>query len=159
MRTRETLSRDNLTLMQQDPESFLAIFVTMDKAWVYHFHPETKEQWKHNSLTPKKVTTSAGKVMDSVFWYAKGVLFIDYLSKDHTIKESYYPNLLTKPQQMIKEKPPGMLSKGVILHKDDAPAHASLLTMAKIRDCGFECLPHPTSTNFLTSRSTWLVAA
>lgn len=57
MRTSATLSWDNLTLMQQDPESFLARFVAMDETWFHHFHPETKEQWKQwkhsNSPTPQ----------------------------------------------------------------------------------------------------------
>ncbi|XP_076065058.1 histone-lysine N-methyltransferase SETMAR-like [Oratosquilla oratoria] len=35
MRTRATLSQDNLSLMQQDPESFLARFATMDETWVH----------------------------------------------------------------------------------------------------------------------------
>ncbi|XP_076041942.1 protein GVQW3-like [Oratosquilla oratoria] len=42
VRTCATLSRDNFTLIQQEPESFLARFVTMNETWVHHFHPKTK---------------------------------------------------------------------------------------------------------------------
>lgn len=139
MRTRSNFSRNNLVLMQEDPEKFLSRFVTMDETWVHHFQPETKEQskqWKHKtSPTPKKAkaTNSAGKVMASVFWDAKGILFVDYLPKGHTITGEYYANLLTELRQKIREKRRGMLSKGVIFHQDNAPAHTSVVAMAKIR--------------------------
>ncbi|XP_029634921.1 protein GVQW3-like [Octopus sinensis] len=81
--TRCTLSMSNLELFEADEENFLACFITMDKSWVHHYQPKTKEQskqWKHTS-TPKKarVIPSAGKVMASVFWDSQGILLIDYL--------------------------------------------------------------------------------
>ncbi|XP_076044748.1 histone-lysine N-methyltransferase SETMAR-like [Oratosquilla oratoria] len=99
-RTRRTMSAENLELFEADREDFMARFVTMDESWVHHYQPETKEQskqWKHaSSPTPKKakVTVSAGKVMASVFWDARGVLLVDYLSKGHTITRQYYADLL-----------------------------------------------------------------
>ena len=54
-------------------------------------------QWKRStSPAPKKakVVPLAGKVMASVFWDAKDIVFIDYLQKDKTINEEYYANLL-----------------------------------------------------------------
>ncbi|XP_076047304.1 uncharacterized protein LOC143028824 [Oratosquilla oratoria] len=138
MLIRATFSQYNLTLIQQDPESSLTTFVTMDETWVHHFHPETKEQskqWKYNnSPIPKKakVTISAGKVMASVFEDAKEVLFIDYLCKGPAITRAYYANLFTELRQKIKEKRLGRLTIGVIFRQDKAAAHTSLLTRAKI---------------------------
>jgi len=46
----------------------------MDKTWLYHYDPETKQQsmeWQNNgSPRPKKfqVQKSAGKVLASIFW-------------------------------------------------------------------------------------------
>ena len=65
-----------------------------------HCEPERKKQsmqWKYTfSPPPKKakVVSSAGKVMVSVFWDAKGVVFVDYLEKGQTINGEYYSNLL-----------------------------------------------------------------
>ena len=36
-----------------------------------------------------------------------------------------------------------MLTKGVLFHQDNAPAHTSLVAMTTMHDCGFELVPHP----------------
>lgn len=45
---------------------------------------------------PKKAKTalSAGKVMATVFGYAKGIIRIEYLEKGKTITGTYYSELL-----------------------------------------------------------------
>ena len=103
-------------------------------------------QWKHStSPAPKKteVVSSAGKVMTSVFWDAKGIVFINYLQKGKTINGEYYAKLLRELRQAIKSKRPGKLTKGVLLHQDNAPAHKSLVAMSAVHDCGFELIDHP----------------
>ena len=81
--------------------------------------------------------------MTSVFWDAQGVLLLDYLPKGHTITGEYYSDLLKRLRESIKKKRPGMITKGVLFHQDNAPAHSSMLAMATIRDCGFQLVPHP----------------
>jgi hypothetical protein len=54
---------------------------------------------------------SAGKVMASVFWDAEGILFIDYLEKSKTITGEYYSNLLTRLDEKMREKRPGLKKK------------------------------------------------
>ena len=46
--------------------------------------------------------------MASVFWDAEGILFIDYLEKCKTITGEYYSNLLTRLEEKIHEKRPGL---------------------------------------------------
>ena len=55
---------------------------------------------------PKKTKSiaSAGKVMASVFWDAKGILLIDYFEKGRTITGEYYSNLLDQLDIKIREK-------------------------------------------------------
>ena len=53
--------------------------------------------------------------------------FINYLQKGKTINGEYYAKLLRELQQAIKSKWPGKLTKGVLLHQDNAPAHKSLV--------------------------------
>lgn len=148
-RIRLTISRDCLEMFEADPQDFLNRFVTMDETWVHHYTPESKQQskqWKKpGEPTPKKAKTilSAGKVMASVFWDAKGVIMVDYLPKGVTINSAYYCTLLRRLREEIKEKRPGLLRKKVLFHHDNARVHTSVETMAQIRDCGFELLPHP----------------
>ena len=79
---------------------------------VHYYTPESKiqsKQWKHRSSPPpKKAMTvkSAGKVMASIFWDAKGILMIDYLPKSETINGEYYVKLLDKLDTIINEKRP-----------------------------------------------------
>ena len=37
---------------------------------------------------------------------------------------------------------PGKLTKGVLFHQDNVPAHKSVVAMAAVRDCGFELVDH-----------------
>ena len=90
------MSQANLALLEADPVSVLDRFRTQDECWVHHLEPETKQQsiqWKHPSSPPPKkakMMSLAGKVMASVFWDAKGIVFIDYLQKGQTINGDYY---------------------------------------------------------------------
>ena len=91
-------------------------------------------------LTPPekaKIVTSAGKVITSVFWNAKGIVFIKYIQKGRTINGKYYANLLSC------EKQSRQLAKEVLFHQDNAPAHKSVVAMAVVRDCGFTRVDHP----------------
>ena len=147
--TRLVMSDTNLVRLEADPDRFVERFLTQDECWAHHFEPETKRQsmqWKHStSLAPKKakVVPSTEKVMASVFWDAKGIVFINYLQKSKTINGEYYAKLLRELRQAIKSKRPGKLTKGVLLHQDNASAHKSLVAMSAVHDCGFELIDHP----------------
>ena len=121
----------------------------MDETCAHHFDPETKLQsmcWKH-PLSPPPVkfrrVASVGKVMASVFWDREGVLLVDYLEQGKTVTGVYYAELIQKLRAVIREKRRGKLTRGVLFHQDNAPAHTSHAAMAAIRDCGFELLNHP----------------
>ena len=146
---RVRLSRQNLRVYNANEEDFLARFVTMVETWVHYFDPETRQQsmeWKHpGSPTPKKArrSTSAGKVMASVFWDSEGILMIDYLEKGETLTSEYYSSLLVKLREEIRRKRRGKLAKGVLFHQDNAPIHKAARSMATIRENGFEIIEHP----------------
>ncbi|MEW8487805.1 MAG: hypothetical protein AB2705_21715, partial [Candidatus Thiodiazotropha sp.] len=57
---------------------------------------------------PKKFKTqpSAGKVMATVFWDAKGVVMLDLSPRRRSITEVYYANLLDHLRTAICEKTP-----------------------------------------------------
>ena len=70
-------------------------------------------QWKHPSSPPPKkvkVVSLAGKVMTSVFWDAKAIVFINYLQKGHTINGEYYANLPRQLRKAVKSKRPGKMT-------------------------------------------------
>ena len=76
---------------------------------VHFYEPENKAQSRQwvgpGSPRPKKFKTqaSAGKVMTTRFWDAKGVIMLDFLSKRSTITGVYYANLLDQLRTAIRE--------------------------------------------------------
>lgn len=147
--TRLRISQSCLDLLQQDPDRFLARFITMDETWLHHYDPETKKQsmtWKRpTSPTPKKFKAipSAGKIMGSLFWDSQGVVMIEYLNHGATITGTLYAEQITKLREEIRKKRRGKLAKVVLFHQDNAPAHKSRVALAAIKEAGFELMEHP----------------
>ena len=81
-------------------DDFRLRLVTVDETWVHYYEPENKAQGRQwvgpGSPRPKKFKTqpSAGKVMATVDWDAKGVIMLDFLPKRSIITWVYYANLL-----------------------------------------------------------------
>ena len=84
------------------------------------------------SAKEDKVGSFSSKVMASVFWNAEGILFIDYLEKGKTITGGYYSNLLTRLDDKIRKKRPGLRMKNIIFHRDNALAYKSVLAMGNL---------------------------
>ena len=65
-------------------DDFLLRLVTVDETWVHYYEPENKAQSRQwvgpGSLKTKKFKRqpSAGKVMATVFWDAKGIIMLDF---------------------------------------------------------------------------------
>ena len=76
--------------------------------------------------------------MESVFWDAHGISFIDYLEKGKTIKTDYCITLLVRLSVEIKKERPHMLNKKLLFHEDNAPCHKSMKTMIKLNELSFE---------------------
>ena len=70
--------------------------------------------------------------MASVFWDAKDIVFIDYLQKGRTINGEYYVNLVRELREAIMSKRPHRLTKGVLFHQGNAPAHKAMVAMVTL---------------------------
>lgn len=142
-------SKQCLELFNHNKSEFMRRYVTMDETWLHHFTPESKRsssEWTaRGEPSPKRAKTqqSAGKVMASVFWDTRGIIFIDYLEKGKTINSDYYMALLERLKDEIAKKRPHLKKKKVLFHQDNAPCHKSMKTMAKLQELNFELLPHP----------------
>ena len=80
----------------------LSRIVTGDETWAHHYEPETKRQsveWQHPQSPRKKkfkMTTSAVKLMISVFWDIDGVILVDVMARGETISSDAYIKTLQK---------------------------------------------------------------
>ena len=130
-------------------DDFLLRLVTVDETWVHYYEPENKAQscqWVGPGFPrPKQFKTqpSAGKVMATVFWDAKGVIMLDFLPKRSTISGVYYANLLDQLRTAIREKRQGKLSKDVLLQQDNMRVHTCNVAMDAVERNGYELIPHP----------------
>lgn len=156
------IRQQHLERFKKDKKDFVRRFITMDETWVFHHDPESKQEAKEwceaGSSAPKRVRVqkSAKKVMASVFWDAKGILLVDYLQTGKTINSEYYRKLLDQLDAKIREKRPGLTKKKIIFHQDNAPAHKSVLTMAKINELKYDLLEHPPYSPDLAPSDFWL---
>ena len=100
------------------------------------------------SPRPKKFKTqpSAGKVMATVCWDAKGVIMLNFLPMRSSITGVYYANLLDQLRTAIREKRRGKLSKGVLLQQDNARVHTCKVAMDAVERNGYELIPHPANS-------------
>jgi hypothetical protein len=104
------ISEQCLERFNKNKTDFLRLFITMDETWIHHYTPESKQQ---------------STVVRSRLFSAKE----DYLEKGKTITGEYYSNLLTRLDEKIREKRPGLQKK--------------ILAMGNLRDLHYELLEHP----------------
>lgn len=62
--------------------------------------------------------------MTSVFWDSQSDRMIDYLEQEKTVTAAYYAELIRKLCAAIKKNVGVKLRQGLLLHHDNAPAHA-----------------------------------
>jgi len=132
-----------LEIYQRDPKEFLRRFITVDETWIHHYIPEGKTEskqwieWGKSAPKKAKAVKSAGKVMATVFWDARGIIFIDYLEKGRTINSEYYCTLLDRLSEEIRLKRPHLAKKKVLFHlflSHNASSHTSVMTQQKLND-------------------------
>ena len=106
-----------------------------------------KKSWsKRNETaqTTSKADIHQKKVMQSVEWDFKGIVYFKLLSRNQTINSNVYCRQLMKLDKEIKGRRPELATrKGVIFYQDNARPHTSLVNRKKLLDLGWEVMPHP----------------
>ena len=131
-------------------DDFLLRLVTVyETTWVHYNEPENKAQSRQwvGPWSPRqmkcKTHPSAGMVMATVFWSAKGIIMLDFLPKRSTKTGVYYANLLDQLRTAIREKRRSKLSKGALLQQDNARVHTCKVAIDAVERNGYELKPHP----------------
>lgn len=141
--------QDLLQRYEEEGDSFLESIITCDETWVHHSTPESKRasmQWKRSGSPPPlkaKTISSAGKVMATVFWDFKGVLFVDFLHGRKTINAQYYSNLLTEHVKVAIRGKRRKSQSSVSFLQDNARPHTAALTRETLESLKWNVLPHP----------------
>lgn len=136
-----------MLLKRNEIEPFLNRMITGDEKWITYDNIERKRSWSKRgeaSQTVAKPVLTTRKVMLSIWWDWKGVVYYELLQPGQTIDSELYCQQLTKLREAIREKRPELINrKGVVFHHDNARPHTSLTTRQKLRELGWEVLMHP----------------
>ena len=116
---------------------------------MHYFTLESKRSsmhWLHpgSSKTKQaKTTFSAGKVMATIFWDSKGVLYVDFVTERRTINAEYYSALLEGPVKSAIRNRRKRTKTSVSFLQDNARPHVAARTMYTIQKLKWNILPHP----------------
>lgn len=81
--------------------------------------------------------------MRSMFWDHEEFILIDFFPQGETVNSDRCLGTLKKFRGVIKRKRPGKLTKGMILHHDNARPHAGNASVSLIESFGWENMDHP----------------
>ena len=99
-----------------------------------------KRSWSkqdESAQSTSKVDIHQKKVMLSVLWNFKGIVYFELLPRNQTINSNVYCRQLMKLEKEIKEKRTELSSrKSIIFHQDNARPHTSLVTRKKLLELG-----------------------
>ncbi len=134
-------------LKRNEIEPFLKRLITGDEKWIKYDNVVRKRSWSKRgeaSQTVPKPGLTPRKVLLSIWWDWKGVVYYEVLQPGQTIDSNLYCQQLTRLQQAIQKKRPELINrKGVVFHHDNARPHTSLMTRQKLKELGWEVLMHP----------------
>ena len=130
---------------ENDP--FLKRLITGDEKWVVYNNIKRKRSWsrpREPARTTSKADIRQKKVLLSVWWDYKGIVYFELLPSNRTINSVVYVEQLTKLNNAVEEKRPELTNrKDVVFHRDDARLRASLVTRQKLLELDWNVLPHP----------------
>lgn len=134
------LSRYNL-------RPFLDQIITCDEKWINYEDIRRSKHWVKNDCPPIKVPKPdlhPKKVLFSVWWSTKGIIYHEFIKLGCTIDSELYCLQINKVHEQLKISHPAVMNrKGPIILQDNAKPHTSKITLKKFADMGFEILPHP----------------
>lgn len=124
--------------------SFLPHVITGDEKWVLYVNYRRHKQWIGPGEQPKpepKPELHQKKIMLCIWWDLSGVVYWELLPEGTTVRASLYSEQLDRVAEQIKKNRPNH-GKVLLLH-DNARPHVANLTQKKLKDLGWEVLPHP----------------
>ena len=117
-------------------DPFLKRIITGDEIWIFYNSFVRKWSWSKRDEPPQttsKAELHQKKIIRSVWWDWKGVVFFELLPRNQTINSDVYCRQLNKLNAVVKEKRPELVScKGVIFHDDNVTPHTYLATRQKL---------------------------
>lgn len=134
-------------LKRNEFDPFLKRMVTGDEKWVTYENIRRHKSWCRRgeaAQTIPKPGLTAKKVLLSVWWDYKGIIYYELLQPGQTLNSDLYCQQLNRLKRAIDQKRPELANrKGIVFHHDNARPHTSLATRQKLKEFDWEVLPQP----------------
>ncbi|XP_035723709.1 histone-lysine N-methyltransferase SETMAR-like [Vespa mandarinia] len=134
-------------LKRHENDPFLKRIITGDEKWVVYNNVKRKRSWRKKDEPAQrisKVNIHQKKVMLSVWWYFKGIVFFEILPDNTIINSEVYCHQLDKLNDALQQKRPELINrKGVVFHQDNARPHTSLVSRQKLLQLEWDTMLHP----------------
>lgn len=136
-----------LLLEKENEQPFLKRLITGDEKWIVYDNVVRQRSWGKAGTEPgtfAKAQLTPNKVMLSIWWDCKGVVYYELLGKNETVDSDKYCQQLECLKAAIAEKRPALANRrGVVFQHDNARPHTSVATCRRLYDFGWDVLPHP----------------
>ena len=134
---------------ERDGRTILERLVAGDEKWICYQNVQRKRTWlprgaKNLPGTSAKPGLHPKKVLLSVWWDIRGVIFFELLPRNETINADKYCEQLLRLRSALAEKRPALLNRRrIIFHHDNARPHTAQKTKKLPQDLSWEVLDHP----------------
>jgi len=114
------------------------------------------ENTEFTSAEKKRMSRSQIKIMLVCFFDHKGIVHYEFIAKEHTVNQQCYLEVLTRLQESVQRKRPGLWPDKRILHHDNAPAHDALRVRKFLAKNSITKMDHPPYSPDLAPCNFWL---
>ena len=98
------------------------------------------------SPRPKKARQVRSNITSMLicFFDQKGIVHKEFVPPGHTVNAAFYVEVLKRLRENMRKKRPDLWRNNTwLLHHDNAPAHAALMTRRFLTDNNMTVVPHP----------------
>ncbi|XP_046837226.1 histone-lysine N-methyltransferase SETMAR-like [Vespa crabro] len=135
-------------LKRHENDTFLMRIITGDEKWVVYNNVKHKRSWSKKDEPDQSISKAnihQKKVMLSVWWDFKGIVFFFEILPDYTtIISEIYCHQLDKLNDALQQKRSELINKKcVVFLQDNARPHTSLVTRQKLLQLELVTMLHP----------------
>ncbi|XP_076764828.1 histone-lysine N-methyltransferase SETMAR-like [Xylocopa sonorina] len=124
------ISTCDLLIQRNEREPFLKKLITGDESWILYDNTARKRSWSTRDKCPPTIARLGlhpKKVLLSIWWDWKDILYYELLPEGQTINSEKYCTQLEKLKDAIRTERPELVNRhGVVFHHDSARPHVSL---------------------------------
>lgn len=143
----ERVKACNALINRNKKEPFVHRLITSDEKWITFSNQRMHGAWvNQNESGPRvpKRSLTKNKVMLSVWWDSKGIIWWELLKSGETVDSQVYIDQLYTVQEELKILRPALVNRqGVIFLQDNASSHTSKVTKNFLKELGWDLIKHP----------------